>query len=674
MMPRVLLILLLLMGCGFAATPEDVAEAHGVSVRLEGLDKEMRADVLDVVKQQLALSEDPKATAPFADDLAFFVQQLYRQSGREDARVTWKIADDQATLQIDGGKTFNLGKVTYEGNSSQKEADLTQYLLRPTQERFGKGKVTPYVVADLNQGAGLVQRYFESQGYLDAKVEEPEAKPGVVEGTRDLVVRIAEGRRYSFGESKVDGEVLGEEKAIEALLEDLKGQPFSEVKVENARGQLANIYQKLGYFSAKVTAEAEPAKQSDGTVPVAFHVEPGTQYRITEVQVSDDFSKGAKRLVTSSFSAAMDRIYKPGEIEIMHRHTLDTEVFARLNVEAIPGADETMTLKLSGEEGPRKRLSVYGGYETFQGPIIGLEARHLNIFNTGDAMQLKAELSGLGWKGGLKWIDPAIFNTQNLLDLELKAESEEFFGIKEVETGLRGALRRQWNTHITSSAYAEISHHSLELGFDLPDELGPMDYNLALGGVSLVFDYRNNPLITTKGWLAGGAVEVGTSLLGGNVSFLKSDLFFSYYQPITKKLRSSLNAHTKAIQNSGGIQHLPLDLRLFNGGGTTVRSFPEQEMDLSFERFGASLTQTFNVELSYEVISNLEIAAFVDAGNVRRDSANPLSSPSELRYAAGVGIRYKLPFGPLRVDYGYNLDRKEGEDMGALHITFGFPF
>ena len=674
MMRRALFLLFFAAGFARAAKPDDAVEAHGVRVSFEGVDKTMRTDVVEIIEQQLALSDDEKSAAPLADDLAFFVQQAYRQSGREDAHVTWEITEGTTILHVEGGTVLSIGVISYEGNSSQKEEDLTKYLQRPTQERFGKNKVTPFVINDLQQGAILVQRFFESQGYLDAKVDEPVAKPGSAENTRDIIVRITEGRRYAFGEARVDGDLLDEEKSVQMLLEDLKGQPFSEVKAESVRAQLANLFQRKGYFSAKVTVEAESAKHSDGTVPAVFHVEPGKQYRVTAVEVADDFSKGAQRLVKSSFNAAMNRLYKPGDIEIMHRHTLDTEVFSRLNVEAVPGADETMTLKLSGEEGPRKRLSLYAGYETFQGPIVGFEARHLNIFNTGDAFQLKAELNGIGWKGSVRWIDPAVFNTPNLFDLDLSTESVSFFGVQELKAGLRGTVRRQWNTHVTTSAYAELSHHSISEDLLLPDELGPTSYNLALGGLSAVFDYRNNPLITTKGWMAGGSAEIGTALLGGTVSYLKTEIFLSYYQPFTKKLRGSFNAHTRAIQSSGGLQKLPLDLRLLNGGGTTVRSFPEQELELSLEHFGGSLTQTFNVELSYEIISNLELAAFMDAGNVRRDSANPIASPTDLRYAAGLGIRYKLPFGPLRVDYGYNLDRKQGEGTGALHITFGFPF
>jgi outer membrane translocation and assembly module TamA len=80
-----------------------------------------------------------------------------------------------------------------------------------------------------------------------------------------------------------------------------------------------------------------------------------------------------------------------------------------------------------------------------------------------------------------------------------------------------------------------------------------------------------------------------------------------------------------------------------------------------------------NAELSYEIIQNLEVAAFADAGSVSREDSSLLRG-DDLRYAVGMGIRYQLPIGPLRVDYGFNPGRQPGEAAGALHVTFGFAF
>lgn len=77
--------------------------------------------------------------------------------------------------------------------------------------------------------------------------------------------------------------------------------------------------------------------------------------------------------------------------------------------------------------------------------------------------------------------------------------------------------------------------------------------------------------------------------------------------------------------------------------------------------------------MSWEIFRNLELAAFADAGSLGEDSST-FFQRDDLRYAVGLGLRYRLPVGPLRIDYGVNPDRHEGESFGALHVTFGFSF
>jgi hypothetical protein len=45
-----------------------------------------------------------------------------------------------------------------------------------------------------------------------------------------------------------------------------------------------------------------------------------------------------------------------------------------------------------------------------------------------------------------------------------------------------------------------------------------------------------------------------------------------------------------------------------------------------------------------------------------------------MRYGIGPGLRYNLPIGPIRVDYGFNPNPRKDEARGAFHFSFGFAF
>jgi outer membrane protein insertion porin family len=195
---------------------------------------------------------------------------------------------------------------------------------------------------------------------------------------------------------------------------------------------------------------------------------------------------------------------------------------------------------------------------------------------------------------------------------------------------------------------------------------------MAFGG-TISYDRRDSPVLPRKGWMSSLSVEAGAA----DINYLRTDVRLSYYLPITEHFRFAANWQAASIATSEGVESLPIDARIYNGGASTVRSFPERELgpiSASGTPLGGTLMHAANLEFSYEVIDNLEIAVFADAGMLSTDDDTLWAVPEDLRYAVGLGVRYMLPVGPLRVDYGYNPDKRPGEPSGALHITFGFAF
>ena len=79
----------------------------------------------------------------------------------------------------------------------------------------------------------------------------------------------------------------------------------------------------------------------------------------------------------------------------------------------------------------------------------------------------------------------------------------------------------------------------------------------------------------------------------------------------------------------------------------------------------------FNLEYIFPLVSDIRLkgVAFVDAGS-SFDSFNDI----KLRYTAGLGVRWISPMGPIRLEWGYNLDKKPGEKAGRFEFAFGTFF
>ena len=65
----------------------------------------------------------------------------------------------------------------------------------------------------------------------------------------------------------------------------------------------------------------------------------------------------------------------------------------------------------------------------------------------------------------------------------------------------------------------------------------------------------------------------------------------------------------------------------------------------------------------------IKAAVFLDAGSLGRSTGF-----GKMRYSVGAGLRYDLPIGPVRLDYGWNPAPQEHESSGAVHFTLGFAF
>jgi outer membrane protein insertion porin family len=135
-------------------------------------------------------------------------------------------------------------------------------------------------------------------------------------------------------------------------------------------------------------------------------------------------------------------------------------------------------------------------------------------------------------------------------------------------------------------------------------------------------------------------------------------------------------------------QTLPGSERFFAGGDTTVRGFAFDQLGVRHDPFdettdtvdssnypsGGSGLVVLNGELRVPLGGSFGVVGFLDSGNVFKYARQ--IDLAQLRSAAGVGVRYKSPIGPIRVDLGFKLGRQPGqnESLTALHISLGQAF
>jgi len=651
----------------------------GATVRVEGIEQEQWKVLESMLKDQLTLHGSGPLSEPLADDLAFFSRQHLIREGWPEADVGWEVAVGVISLTVNAGDRVRVGEVKIHGADMLPEEELRKYLLKPTLERQEVNHSQPqWVEAELQQGADLVQRRLRAEGYLNATTLLLPSQEIDAEMRRDLTLEIVPGPKFVFGRTTLTGAPAPLELEMRALTIEQAGSPFNEARVQQIEQRLRSISADHGWLHAETVARYE-LRPSGGAVDVAFEVTAGERVRITRVVTHPGFSRGSKRVLLAKFRPLEGKIYEAEDADFFFKRALDTGMFALLDTQVVPvNADKSLgELHISGEETQPVTLGFEIGFDTFLGAQAGVTYKNTNWRDSGNTLAAELAYSVAGPVGFVSHTNPALRGSPYALTSRLALEQFNLFEYDRIGTTLGFDLARRVSGPLSYSLFFSTSANTVSTTTLTPREIGPADYTLEGIGVNVIYDKRDSPILPKDGWIVSGRLEQAVSLLGGNVSFLRTDLRGAWYKPLAGKLRFATGVELSNIVGAAA-EDIPIDSRVFNGGPNSVRSFAQRELGPvtpGGTPLGGTSALFASAEFSYEIITNLEFAVFADVGSLgRENNSSPLSYSSDFRYGVGAGLRYLLPFGPIRLDYGHNPSKRVGEGSGMLHVTVGFAF
>jgi len=610
-------------------------------------------------------------TKPRADDTAYYLARFYRSRGFAEAEVEYEIHGNTLQLNIREGPRTLLRNVRFTGNRAVADRILLDYLIGASRERVRQNPGNfPYVLADLLAGVERIRGHYESEGFLDAIIDEPESDISADRAAADITLRIHEGPRYHFGFVRFSGNapLPANDALTKGLGQDLS-QPYTAARLGAMQHNLEHFLQTRGHLKATVSADADPTNAPNQRVPVEFHLAPGPVFSFKGITVH-----GTERLRASfiprRFASLQGQTYDPSKLDEKYRELLRTGLFRSLRVESLPQPDNTVQLSVTAEEARAREIGFSIGAGTYEGFAFGVRLADRNLLGSGRPLSLDLEVSQRAIRGELLLVDPWVFESKFAFRGRLYAQQREESGYSKFETGLRGDLSRKFGTHFEASVFAqselvEITNTVIDAAL-----VGSTAYPIFTLGLSQSLDFRDSPVNPTRGWILSSTID--TDSIGGQPAFNRSTARFSSYHSLSHSLHLALGARAGILVP---VTDIPLDERFFLGGASTVRSFAERDLgpkDSHGYPVGGEAFTVFNAELTFPVYRSLQGALFIDAGSLTK-SAGTYSLDS-LRLGIGGGLRYQLPIGPVRLDAALNPSRKTGEDIGAVHFSFGFAF
>ncbi len=192
---------------------------------------------------------------------------------------------------------------------------------------------------------------------------------------------------------------------------------------------------------------------------------------------------------------------------------------------------------------------------------------------------------------------------------------------------------------------------------------------------SVVFDHRDSPIITRHGQRVSLSPYVGGGFLGGDVQIYGLDLEGSQYFLFPGDLILLINSEVATVDSWGSGSDVPIFERLYLGGSNNLRGFPFREVgpkDVNGEPLGGNTMARTTVELTFPIIEKARGAIFYDTGFV--NGAAWSFGFDHIASDVGVGLRLDLPIGPLRIDYGYPIQRDGYNGGGKFNFSVGYQF
>ncbi|MEZ5305244.1 MAG: BamA/TamA family outer membrane protein [Verrucomicrobiales bacterium] len=677
------------------AVAQAALTGSAAEVRFEGLSTVGEDEARAMIEDQLAIIDELGVSTARADDAAFFLERAIVRLGLPDAAVDWELPGGEAlVLRVDEGPQLTIGSIEFDGKGADlfPEEDLRALLIHETAARRGEkaqgipflpgGRPAaddglPYIEADLEVGIERLRNLYLNQGYLDASVTYAEYRPGPG-GSVEFTVIIDAGVAYSVGAVETEGFTGGIAPELQKKFDALVGSPLTGKNVEAARAAAEQHLKAEGKFAAEVVAWVPSEITPDQpAVPVTLRASERLIYTVREIRFEggEDVSR---RFLENTFKPMVGEPYDPKKEREIEERLIRSGIFQSIRVEhETPDADPgTLDLAVHLVTGKPKTAGLYGGYGTYDGAILGASFQNANLFHMGRRLEARIEGTQRGYHGDAKFSDPWLFDSKVEAQARAFAGSKEHEGYTKFEVGGRAEFIRSFGQHLKAALYGEVSYVTITDAAIDESLLGDQDYFVHLAGLSATYSTVETPSSPVDGIILHTAAEIASASLGSDAEFARLTARASYYKPIGEHLHLALGARAGMIRPSGESEDsLPIDLRFFSGGPNTVRSFRERQMlpqDKAGHPLGGEFYATFNAELTFPLYGGLKGAVFTDAGNLLPDAGD--ASLDEMHYAGGLGIRYDLPVGPLRVDYGWNLNRGEREPSGAFHVSFGFAF
>lgn len=630
--------------------------------------------------EKLTITTGSFADAVLIQDNANRLRAFYEEEGywlSSIVPVTKRISPDEVglTYQIEEGSKVKIKKINIEGNKAipaklikkamdTKEWGILSFITSSGHYRKDMMDVDIEKIRDL---------YF-NRGFIKVAVGEPEIK--LTSDKKGMIITIPVSESVQFKISSVEfsgNKVFGDDE-IKKRITLIPDTPFSKANLRRDILSISELYSENGYAIATITPDLIP-DETARLVKVSLKIDEGDKYRIGKIEISGN-TKTRDKVIRREVRLDEGDVFNSKLLKRSYERINNLNFFDNVDIIPKPRSEEKLVdLDVKVKERPTGFLSVGGGYSSVDKLMGIVDLTQGNLFGRGQLLKVRGEFGGRTTYYELSFKDPWFMNKPIFFSSTLYKLVREYIEFDKKAAGFGLSFGKDLSEYVRGDiAYnleeATIYNVSENASTIIKEQEGT--FSTSSLTPSIVRDSRDNYLDPSRG--SRNSIYLTYAGLGGRNKYIKGELDSAWFFPI-KNTTFMLRGRFGYAAGIWG-ENLPLYERFYVGGIYTIRGLDWGDAGPKDEETGDPIGGTseliFNVEYIFPIITEMKLkgVVFLDVGN----SYESFDNFGKLRYTTGAGIRWISPMGPIRVEWGYNLNRKSGEKASRLEFTFGSFF
>lgn len=599
------------------------------------------------------------------------IEELYKEKNYHNVKVTYNVhylEHNQADLEfdIDEGEKVLIKSITFEGNNAYTDKVLKK--LMKTSEKGFFSLVTSsgdLKMEDIDQDITKLTGFYYNSGYIQARIGEPkiEYKGNWI----DITIKIDEGPQFKVGNVDITGDLVLPKDELKKRLKITKETFYNREVVRNDVLALTDLYSDEGFAHADISPRID--KEVDNLkVNITYIVQKGKQVFFEYIIIGGN-SKTRDKVIRRELSVYERELYSGRKLKLSVRNLYRLDFFEDIKVNTVKGsADDKMILKIDVTEKPTGTMSFGAGYSSQESVFGSVNVSQRNFLGRGQILNAEGQIGARTNLFKLGFTEPWLFDIPLSMGVDLYNWKTDYDTYDRKSVG--GGIRFSYPVYAFTRANirynyddADITNISEFAAQSIKDLEGTNITSSITTGI--IYDSRNRRFNPSKGSKHNATLKYAG--LGGNVAFSKIVAETGWYMPLIMDTIGFLHGKAGYVtENSGGV--LPDYERFYLGGINSVRGYEWREihvLDEDGNEIGGDKFVQFNAECIIPLLKKQGLVGviFYDAGNVFNDDESV--DLSTLRNSTGFGFRWFSPMGPIRIEYGYKLNVKEGEEGGG---------